>query len=695
MQRSLKGISFSVENNANIEKTYGILNKIFTHDPLKEIFPELEKIVSQNKLWLEDELHREFKKIIDKTNENLEAHNTEISYDFIEQSVGFIEACKIIPDMYKPDSRQAQQKVQDFLKKRFVLIKKELDESFDFIDLQTNAQNQVEAADKARKMNNYFLETEAIKQNYRKTHMYLPNDIQSDEFLTSWAKKLNEKYDELEKDIEANKQTEDITYLNDKLACAKAYSKLESFLKEPKFKNLYNKYNIRQIQDSKILYNSCKEMIENLQFENLAESLAKFNRAEEASENYVNSLKVKLNAKIKSICKDTLFNAKIVENLNEKMLQMIEKNYESILNAKQNVNGYIEHMGEIDQFESEIKNTMNLAVIKYLESIEEAIRKLDMVLGDQKIQHILNVRQFIELYIEESTLNRINNLTNDQNKFVLNTVENFKNYELSEYVHHSPKEVYDKLKGDEDFVESLKLLKTIISEKFNEKLDLAKKVKPPTLENEHLNKCEKALNYLPDDMKNEIQTLILDTRKEIEKNILNGELDLLSQLNNSDYVHVLSLLENFQKQNQVDHIKIIKDFVFNQKNTINQELSKSLAAKNVNEIFSNFEKFESLNKTFSEHFPQLQNDFAAVLAKIKTLFNDSHQALMELFAAKNNRKNKMISDNEVSLNANYETIFKIAQIDNQDLGRNIFNNSPSTLFNEKFNEVNSEFKKYD
>ena len=695
LQRSLKGVSFSIENNENIGKTFSILSKMFANEPLKEIYPEVEKTFSLNKKWLEDELRREFQKIIDKIDENLAKNDlkSEINYDFIEQGVSFIEASKIIPDAYKPDSRKAQEKVQTFLKKRFGLIKDELDESFDFIDLQTNAQNQAEAADKARKMNNYFLEIEALKQNYRKTHLYLPSDIQSEEFLTNWAKKINEKYDELEKDIEANKQTEDFGYLNDKLASVKAFSKLENFLKEPKFKNLYNKYNIRQIQDSKILYNSCKEMIESLNFENLGESLVKFNSTDEASQNYINNLKIKLNAKLKTICKETLFNAKIVEKLDEKMLQNIEKNFESVVNAKENVKTFIENIEEINQFEKDVKNTMNQSVIKYLESIEEAIKKLDMVLGEQMIQHILHVRQFIELFIEDSTLLRINNLNTDQKNFVVNTIENFKNYEISEYVHHSPKEIYDKLIGDEDFEEPIKVLKKIISEKFAEKLDLAKKVKPPSLENDHLNKCERALNYLPDEIKSEIQNLILEARKEIEKNILNSELDLLSQLNNSDYDHVLDLLKNFQTKNQTDGIKMIKDFVLNQKNTINQDISKSLASKNVNEIFSNFEKFDNLYKTFGEHFPQLQNDFTAILTKIKTLFNDSNQALMEEFTTKNNRKNRFINEKEANLNSNYEIVFRIAQIDNQKSGRNIFMNSPETLFNDKFNEINTDFKK--
>jgi hypothetical protein len=700
LQRSLKEESFSIENHSNVEKIYGSLKKIFSNEPLEEIFPEVEKIVSKKKKWLNDELQREFKKILETTEEKIKMNvdKSEINYDFIEQSVSFIEACKIIPDVYKPDWRQAQEKVQTLLKKRLGVdestnkLEDELDESIDFIS-QANVQTQSEATEKARKINNFFLEIEAIKQNYRKTSNYLPSEIKSDEFLSKWTNKINLKYDELERDIETNKLTENFDYLNDKLACVKAFSKLEGFLKDSKFRNLFNKYNIRSKQDSKLVYETCKEMIENLNFENLAESSAKFNISNESDENYLKNIKVKLNNKLRSICKDTSFNTKIVENLDEKMLQNIEKNFECILSAKKFVPSYIENMDEINQFENEIKDSMNKSVLKYLDGIEESIKKLDINLGEQKIQHILNVRQFIELYIEESTLSRINNLRSDQKSFVLSTVENFKNYDIGEYAHHSPKEIFAKLEGEADFDEAMKILKKVISEKFHDRLDQAKQVKPPSLENEHLKKCEKAMNYLPDNMKSEIQSFILEAKKDIEKNILSVELDLLSQLNNSDYGTVLGLLKNVENQNQTDHIKIIKDFVLNQKNAINQELSKSFASKNVNEILTSFEKFESLNNTFGEHFPNLQNDFTNILAKLKALFNESHQSLVEVLTTKNARANRTIKENESNLNANYEIVYRINQIDNKAAGKNIFMNSPETLFSDKYNQIILELQK--
>jgi len=603
--------------------------------------------------------------------------------------------CQSIPEKYRTnvDFKKAQEKIDTYLKKRFGDVNVELEEVFDFIS-KANVQKKSMASERAKKMNNNLLTIESVHQKYPKTNKYLPKEMVSAEYLINWKKRINLKYDNLEKEIESHKQTENFKDLNDKLVCVKAFSKLEGFLKDSKFRNLLNKYNIRSKQDStKLVYDTCKEMIENLHFDKLTENFEKFNTIDMSEKNYLEKLIVKLNFKLKNICEKTLNNVKINKNLDEKMLQNIEKNFECVLSAKKFVPSYIENIDEINQFESEIKDSMNKSVLKYLDGIEESIKKLDINLGEQKIQHILHVRQFIELYIEDSTLSRINNLRNDQKCFVLSTVENFKNYDISEYAHHSPKEIFAKLEGEKDFDEAMKILKKVISEKFHDRLDQAKKVNPPSLENEHLKKCEKALNYLPDDMKSEIQNLILEAKKDIEKNILSVELDLLSQLNNSDYGTVLGLLKNFENQNQTDHIKIIKDFVNNQKNAINQELSKSFASKNVNELLTNFEKLESLNNTFGEHFPNLQNDFTTILAKLKALFNESHQSIVEVLATKNARANRTIKENESNLNANFEIVYNINHIDNKAAGKNIFMNSPETLFNDKYNQIILELQK--
>jgi len=358
------------------------------------------------------------------------------------------------------------------------------------------------------------------------------------------------------------------------------------------------------------------------------------------------------------------------------------------------VSNLIENIEEINLFEIELKETMNKSVLKYLDSIEESIAQIEINLSEQKIKHILLVRHLIELFCEEITLHRINNLNNDRKKAVLDIIENFKSYDVGEYVHRSPKEIFAKLNGQPDFDDARRILRKNICEKFSDKLDQAKRVNPPSLENEHIKKCEKACHYLPDEMKSEIQSLIQEAIKDIEKNILNTELSLLSQLNTSDYETVVALLKNSERQNQFEHVNIIKNFVMTQNNSIMQELSRNFVSKSVNELLENFEKLERLKKTFCEHFPQLKHDFTAILAKLRLLFNDSYQSLIDIFEAnKNARINRKFVENEQSLHLNYEIIHSIVQKDNQAENRNIFNNSPPTLFNDKYNQLHSELQK--
>ena len=69
-------------------------------------------------------------------------------------------------------------------------------------------------------------------KKYSKTNGYLPKEMETEEYLIRWKRRINLKYDDFEKEIETHKQTENFKDLNDKLVCVKAFSKLEEFLKD-------------------------------------------------------------------------------------------------------------------------------------------------------------------------------------------------------------------------------------------------------------------------------------------------------------------------------------------------------------------------------------------------------------------------------------------------------------------------------
>ena len=89
------------------------------------------------------------------------------------------------------------------------MIKDDLNDSFELIS-QSNAQTESLATDRAKKMNDIFLEIEELRQNYPNTLNYFPNEIQSEKFLNTWTKKLTEKHDELEIEIERHKLSKEL-----------------------------------------------------------------------------------------------------------------------------------------------------------------------------------------------------------------------------------------------------------------------------------------------------------------------------------------------------------------------------------------------------------------------------------------------------------------------------------------------------
>jgi hypothetical protein len=302
-RQAVKGVSLTVENHGQIEKTFTILSKIFSAESISgELLPELEKMIEKNKKWLQNELSREFQTITEiYTNKS----ETQIRYEYVEQALSFIEACRRIPEMYKTGAMVAQEQLRTFLKKRASYLQSELEKSFDFIKESTVA-TQIDATDKGRLMNTYLLEIDSIQQSYPNTLKYVSSDFKCDTILEMWRNTLNEEYATLEIILDENASNENFELLGSNLSCVKSLSKLEPFLGNSKFRDLHCKHDLASLRDSKDDYDSCKDMIEKLEFELLAEAMAKFKREDESEQRYLTNLKLKLNNQLKTILSSAL-----------------------------------------------------------------------------------------------------------------------------------------------------------------------------------------------------------------------------------------------------------------------------------------------------------------------------------------------------------------------------------------------------
>ena len=105
---------------------------------------------------------------------------------------------------------------------------------------------------------------------------------------------------------------------------------------------------------------------------------------------------------------------------------------------------------------------------------------------------------------------------------------------------------------------------------------------------------------------------------------------------------------------------------------------------------ASFEVLHKLNTNFSNSLPKIRLEHDGFLFKIKKLFANSYSILMDIMLNRGSGSEN-IEDKEKNLdhvNQSFEIMLRVIDLDNKYAAENIFNNSPRSIFRDKFAQVN-------
>lgn len=101
---------------------------------------------------------------------------------------------------------------------------------------------------------------------------------------------------------------------------------------------------------------------------------------------------------------------------------------------------------------------------------------------------------------------------------------------------------------------------------------------------------------------------------------------------------------------------------------------------------ASFEVLHRFNTHFSNSFPKIRGEHESFLFKIKKLFTNSFSILMDLmFNRIENAEEK--EKNLDHVNQSFEIMLRVIELDTKYASENIFNNSPRSIFHDKFSQV--------
>ena len=112
--------------------------------------------------------------------------------------------------------------------------------------------------------------------------------------------------------------------------------------------------------------------------------------------------------------------------------------------------------------------------------------------------------------------------------------------DISQYTLNPPVEIFEKLgqvtNTNSVYNQTLIGIKEKILDKFTEELNKAKSKRPLELENEHIRRCECAVKYLPETMKNALEVELRHCKDDIGQLIRSNE----NKLRRKEFLKILS-----------------------------------------------------------------------------------------------------------------------------------------------------------
>jgi hypothetical protein len=146
-------------------------------------------------------------------------------------------------------------------------------------------------------INECIQELEFIEQKVPNCFKFFPFNI-----INKWYESINDTMVELEEQILNSIDAEDSQKLGKRVLCAKLLSKIDWFIENHRIKNetntflsLYNIYYSKLKELRTNLYDECKQLILDFDYENLADNLNRFNLEDEVDLNSFRKLKTNLN----------------------------------------------------------------------------------------------------------------------------------------------------------------------------------------------------------------------------------------------------------------------------------------------------------------------------------------------------------------------------------------------------------------
>ncbi|CAF1631319.1 unnamed protein product [Rotaria magnacalcarata] len=652
MKISIMKVSLNLDNYDKIESAYKLVLGIKEMKPLEKILPDINEHIVEANSWFEKEIDKVCMVIQSSFDiEELEKE-TEKRLDLkqAEKAFKYLEACKAsrIPlhtyFLCVPNNLEASVRYYcDF-------VQKEMKNCFENIK-QFKNENKENLFEKTRILSVGLSQVSEIKT----THYHIFSTFSNQRIVEEWHENLTNFLMELENQMQRLSYTKQLPALENKLLIASALHMLDSFLGERKFADIYSKFENELFTKINDTFEKVIDAIEKHDYVRVARGMTLL-RVTNRAKYLFDQAKQELDRSSLDFIEEIKIQVSMIgNNLETEKIKSIVDSLKRIKEAKQFVSQYLSTPNVIETFVENIKSIIEIRLKRSLEGVTTLIKINNFYEAEQKIESIISVRNLLDQYCTPELFKAIDKISEHQRSVVLNEIiPKYENMDISRYVMNPPTDIFDKFGAAESlnsvYSQALDKIKEIIVTKFRKELDIAKNEKPPNPSNSHIRRFEFAVKYLPEDMKDALETELKYCKEDIELMTKYNMDELKNVISNKDLTAIKVYLGKLKIGGSIQSYKEAQILVLTQVIEIVDKIRSYLNENDVNGALVSVKELNEYQRELGNIVTDIKPQYSSGQCQIKIKFQDTYRCFMSIFLQNATAEIAGATINEAGLN---------------------------------------------
>ncbi|CAF4908972.1 unnamed protein product, partial [Rotaria sp. Silwood1] len=635
LQESVIQINLDLDNSSKIKDVHKIILQIKGLKHLDKIASDINKHIDEVNEWFIKITNDVFSVIQDTYNLEKwrEQGNPTLDFNKAEKGLDYLYNCKNIPILFQSTCMLTLNSLEQFIEHYENFLQGEMDTSFEKI-IHYQDKNKDEIFEKARILASRLQEIYEIKTQYKRVF----SKFRQQTLIEEWTRKLEVYLNELIDDMIVLSRTNHADELNSKLFIAKALSRLDSFMNDKKFIDIYKEYqNILFTNTSDV----CKKAIDAITTNNydlVASEMAALQASDKVGEHFFQQARRAINIGLNDLLDETKKKAIMLGyNTEIEEINSIIENLKRMKKAQQFIVDYLDTPDDIDKCIVDVKNALAERIVRFIEGIKALITVNNFSEADRKIDSIIVVRTLLGTYCTPEVSRLIDELKTSLNNVVLtDIVKKYSEMDINKYTLNPPTDIFAKF-GEVNSVKPIyhqayNKIKEAILTKLRQELDNAKTKQPLSCDNIHIRNFESAIKYLPKEMKELLEIELKHCKEDIARLIQDHNNRVDDIFSSGDMKTMKTLLEEYQTSLEMrPYFNKGRDLVLKNIRDIVTKIKESFEKSDIADALLNVKTLHEYRVKFQILFTDVEQLCSEVKNQIKNVFSEAHHGFVSRF----------------------------------------------------------------